>query len=80
MRVSVERTDPGFREALTTIPARERYTVFLDSVAQEAVITADEEAGLVICHERDGDGYWRHQDGEMIRIERRGAVRIERAS
>lgn len=54
MRISSDRTDPGFDEwdKIERLAAR----VYLDGVEIKDVITADEEAGMVIRYKRNAGG------------------------
>lgn len=76
MRLSIDRADPGFRPEV--LRHQETYDVFLDGDLVEGVVTADEEEGHVIAYARDDEGTFRHRDGELLRIVRRGDVRIVR--
>lgn len=78
MRISIDRTDPGFCPGLFGTPAPERYVVSLDGVPQEGVVTADDATGTVIAYERDPDGGWIHAGGVVQRFVRTGTVTIER--
>lgn len=77
MRVSVDKDDPGFIGIGPTTP---RYRVYLDDREVKLVITADDEAGIVICHKVDENG--RAVLGpvpyELASETLRGRVRIER--
>ncbi|GEP00650.1 hypothetical protein [Methylobacterium haplocladii] len=75
MRISINRGDPGFRPGILSGQPRERYDVFLDGVRLGAVVTADEDEGLVRVLIQDDDG-WRHQAGELVHEEMRGEVAI----
>lgn len=52
MRVSVDKYDPGY---IGLFPAT-HYRVWLDDREVKFVITADDEAGVVICHKVDKNG------------------------
>ena len=78
MRISIDRTDPGFCPGLFAGPVPERYTVTLDGVPQDGVVTADEDAGTVVAYERDPDGGWIHAGGVVQRFVRTGDVIITR--
>ena len=77
MRLSIDRTDPGFRPAV--VRHEERYDVLLDGERIADVVTADEAEGLVLTYARDEEGGFRHRDGELVRVAHRGAVEIVRA-
>lgn len=71
MRVSGSRDDLGYANY------RGPCNVYLDGVLQVCVLAADVEAGYVELVARDSSGIWLHQQGEIARETRRGAVRIE---
>jgi hypothetical protein len=78
MRLSIDPDDPGFDpRAVGCATAEIRIT--LDGLEQSGVITADEEAGLIVALLRDKDGRLIHDwtKGEPARVERRGVVAIE---
>ena len=52
--------------------------VYLDGVKQENVVTADEEAGLVLVWAANDDGGFHHRDGRLLRVAHYGAVVIHR--
>lgn len=77
MRVSVDKDDPGF---IGIGPATRRYRVYLDDRVVKFVITADDEAGIVISHKVDENGGLVLGDKpyELARETQHGRVRIER--
>ena len=79
MRISVDRADPGYRPRILSGFPRENYDVFLDGTPLEFVVTADDEEGIVLVHEKDETGVFRHVGGVLMRRELRGVVQIIRS-
>ena len=73
MRVSADRNDSGYRVDCYA------YDAFLDGVRVDLCVTADEEAVVVICHERGADGKVKLGEGNVrLRVVKRGVVKIRR--
>ena len=51
MRISIDPSDPGYK-----LGPQRLVRVFLDDVEMRYVITADDEAGMVVQYQRDGKG------------------------
>jgi hypothetical protein len=70
MRLSAEKDDPNYNDAGIFV------SVFLNGVKLKDCVTADEEAGEVVCLAKSGSNYI--LDGEEIKkVTRHGTVRIE---
>lgn len=70
MRLSINQSDPGFRQGA-------RANVFLNGEPVRRCITADEEAGFVIVHKADDTGRVLIANGELVEETLYGAVIIE---
>lgn len=57
MRLSVDRDDSGFLEWAKLGTGRFAVKIFLDGVEIRDVITADEEAGMLVRYVRDGNSF-----------------------
>ena len=77
MRISVDRDDPGF-ETLAILGERRRkgIKILLDGQVVKRAITADDDEGYVLAYAEDLDGGLASVDGEPIRKELHGRVRI----
>jgi len=74
MRISCDRDDPGYVEYVKLRPIVPR--VFLDGVEIKEVITADEEAGMLIRYLRGMDGLIRVEKGIAVREVLYGRVEL----
>ena len=82
MRISVNEWDAGYK-AWRVIKNKQAIHVFLDDVEQRHVITADDDAGLVVVQVRDaaaGKAVLNESRDAVQHVELRGKVRIEHAS
>jgi hypothetical protein len=76
VRISVNRDDPGYENFVSWQRAR----VFLDGVERNGVVTADEEARLIVMVARDeaGDVRLNKEGTEVLYETLYGHVRVER--
>lgn len=81
MRLSVDRTDPGYDNWVKMFVDRHIVKVFFDGIETRDVITADEESRLIVQYERDTNGIlqidYTTAPCDVKRVTRYGHVRIE---
>lgn len=77
MRVSVDKSDPGFPKYAELISDGYTIVVRLNGVAIPGVITADEEAGEVLAHRFTDEGNIVYAYGQFVYDKLRGDVKIE---
>ena len=78
MRISVDRTDSGFRYDA----ASGKFTAYLNGKLVSKCVTADDDLGLVVRLRTDASGevIFNEARDEVLRETLHGTVRIERTS
>lgn len=76
MRISVDRDDPGYAEWESLGETRYSAKVFLDGVEMRGVITADEEAGMVVRYRMKDNGLIVIENGDVVRETLYGVVEL----
>lgn len=76
VRLSVRESDPGYDLWVQNFDAGRIPRIFLDGEEQKEVVTADDEAGIVIRAVTDADGHLIFDDEEYLTEEVSGDVLI----
>lgn len=75
MRLSVRKDDPGY-PAWSRIDQKAEVRVYLDGIQVEECITADEEAGYVLCNKLKNGKPFITKTQEVATEKRHGRVEI----
>ncbi len=70
MRISADKNDPGYQPGIMG-----KYDVYLDGTRQEFVVTADEEAGIIVKCKSDERGLIL-SNGHLVEETLRGEVTL----
>lgn len=70
MRVSVEKSDPGYR------PDARLFTAYLNGEKLEHCITADDETGEAVIHYKDESGNFAHDGVTFLQRTISGKIEI----
>lgn len=77
MRVSVDKSDPGFPKYAELVSDGYIVVVKFNGMILSGVVTADEEAGEVIAHRFTNEGNIVCADGQFVYDKLRGDVKVE---
>ena len=76
MRISCDADDPGYAEWMKLGETRFEVKVFLDDAEVREVITADEEAGMLVRYRKNDEGRLIVENGIFLRETLYGRVEL----
>lgn len=77
MRVSVDKSDPGFPKYAELVSDGYIVVVKFNGKVLPGVVTADEEAGEILVHRFTDEGNVVFADGQFVFDRLRGEVKVE---
>lgn len=75
-RYSANKDDPGYNNFVQALHIGVCVQVFLDDKEVRSVVTADEDAGLLVVHLLDEYGQPCTRGGELLLVELHGKVKV----